>query len=117
MANNIRAPTLLRSPLRPCPSFPGTDTPSNTVILTLSARTPASGNVLFPKRTLTLTRSNNTITVGRASKVSTKGFIAAPDNAWFDSPVMSRQHAQFTADVDGKVRTTHISPRLPFPIC
>ncbi|KAK3899858.1 hypothetical protein C8A05DRAFT_17777, partial [Staphylotrichum tortipilum] len=70
--------------------------------LTLSAIAPTSAKLLLPERFLTLTRSNNTLTVGRASKVSTKGFIAALDNAWFDSPVMSRQHAQFVADMGSK---------------
>ena len=32
-----------------------------------------------------------------------KGLLGAVDNAWFDSPVMSRNHAQINIDVEGKV--------------
>jgi pSer/pThr/pTyr-binding forkhead associated (FHA) protein len=42
--------------------------------------------------------------IGRASKSITKGLFSAVDNAWFDSPVMSRDHAQFTLKVEDKVR-------------
>jgi hypothetical protein len=57
----------------------------------------------IPKRTITLTPTNNTLSIGRASKVATKGFTAAADNAWFDSPVMSRSHAEIMANFDDKV--------------
>lgn len=55
------------------------------------------------KRTITLTQGNDTLQIGRASKVTTKGFVAASDNAWFDSPVMSRDHAEIIANIDEKV--------------
>ena len=57
-------------------------------------------------RTITLTEVNNTLPIGRASKVATKGFIAAADNAWFDSPVMSRNHAEIVASFPDKVEST-----------
>jgi hypothetical protein len=57
----------------------------------------------LPNRTITLTHLNDTLQIGRASKVTTKGFVAAADNAWFDSPVMSRNHAEIVANVDEKV--------------
>ncbi|OIW23602.1 hypothetical protein CONLIGDRAFT_637571 [Coniochaeta ligniaria NRRL 30616] len=57
----------------------------------------------LPKRTITLTQHNNILQIGRASKVATKGFVAATDNAWFDSPVMSRNHAEIVAGFDEKV--------------
>jgi len=41
--------------------------------------------------------------IGRASKVESKGFVAMPENGWFDSPVMSRAHAEIYADMDSKV--------------
>ena len=34
--------------------------------------------------------------IGRASRNAAKGLTAAEDNAWFDSPIMSRQHAKFS---------------------
>ena len=44
-------------------------------------------------RVIVLSSIKNTISVGRASKNETKGLRAERDNAWFDSPIMSRQHA------------------------
>lgn len=35
------------------------------------------------------------VAVGRSSKVETKNLVAAPDNFWFDNPVLSRNHAEF----------------------
>lgn len=57
----------------------------------------------LPKRSITLTRSNDTLQIGRASKVATKGFVAAANNAWFDSPIMSRNHAEIVANTDDEV--------------
>ncbi|KAI9813649.1 MAG: hypothetical protein M1827_003720 [Pycnora praestabilis] len=49
----------------------------------------------FPFRKLTLTPESRTISVGRSSKSESKNLIAAQDNAWFNSAVMSREHASF----------------------
>ncbi|KAI0429736.1 hypothetical protein F5Y09DRAFT_250253 [Xylaria sp. FL1042] len=49
------------------------------------------------KRQITLTPSSPVISVGRSSKVHSKGFIPAENNAWFDNPVMSRAHAEIIA--------------------
>lgn len=59
--------------------------------------------VPFLKRTLLLDGSKPAAPIGRASKVSSKGFIAAHDNAWFESAVMSRNHAEIVADFEKKV--------------
>ncbi|KAK4152806.1 hypothetical protein C8A00DRAFT_15936, partial [Chaetomidium leptoderma] len=72
---------------------------SSPVVLSFSADV-SSGGILFPERRITLSGDGDTITIGRASKVSTKGFIARLDNAWFDSPVMSRQHARLFFRMD-----------------
>ncbi|KAI0179558.1 hypothetical protein GGR52DRAFT_570437 [Hypoxylon sp. FL1284] len=53
----------------------------------------------FVERELALTPLTPCIRIGRASKIPTKGFVAAGNNAWFDSPVMSRHHAEFVLDV------------------
>ncbi|KAK4695325.1 hypothetical protein P7C71_g2411, partial [Lecanoromycetidae sp. Uapishka_2] len=37
------------------------------------------------------------VKVGRVSKNQNKGMLAAPNNAWFDYPTISRTHAKFTA--------------------
>ncbi|KAI1086963.1 hypothetical protein F5B19DRAFT_99725 [Rostrohypoxylon terebratum] len=67
-----------------------------TLILRPSLNPPDSE----PKREFTLSRQKPSIRIGRASKVPTKGFVGAKDNAWFDSPVMSRQHAELLFDYD-----------------
>lgn len=89
--------------------LPVTNTASAAVVLSLSADPSSGSDVLFPERRITLNRDQGTLTIGRASKVSTKGFVASVDNAWFDSPVMSRLHARFYARMDDKV-CRHRSP-------
>lgn len=66
----------------------------------------SSGVDTFPERHITLhdgRDGGSSITIGRASKLSTKGFIASAENAWFDSPVMSRLHARLSAKLDDRV--------------
>lgn len=55
-------------------------------------------------RRIRLDQHNNACPVGRASKVQSKGFVAACDNCWFNSPVMSREHGEIIADLDNLVR-------------
>ncbi|KAK5663070.1 hypothetical protein OQA88_6486 [Cercophora sp. LCS_1] len=83
----------------------GLAAPAANVKINLSASLSAddrSSSIPFPKRQITLDGINNSVTVGRASKTPAKGFLAEHDNAWFDSAVMSRQHAKITADLRGK---------------
>ncbi len=75
------------------------------VIVVLAARSPGP-HFVEPERRLTFTLQNPTIPIGRASKVSSKGFVAASDNAWFDSPVMSRGHAEFSVDFHTNPKVT-----------
>ncbi|RYP07353.1 hypothetical protein DL764_002569 [Monosporascus ibericus] len=77
------------------------------VIVILAARAPGP-QFVEPERRLTFTRQNPTIAIGRASKVSSKGFVAAADNAWFDSPVMSREHAELSVDFDKTPKAVYI---------
>lgn len=63
------------------------------VIITL---TPLGAPHEDPRR-LTINETVKQVEVGRASKNADKCLIAAKDNAWFDSPIMSRQHAKFSA--------------------
>ncbi|KAJ5154350.1 uncharacterized protein N7500_009789 [Penicillium coprophilum] len=46
-----------------------------------------------PLRTLTITDSDITVAIGRASKRETRKRNPATENAWFESRVMSRDHA------------------------
>ncbi|KAF3058500.1 putative fha domain protein [Daldinia childiae] len=70
------------------------------IIVTLVCRPHDSQISAFPKRQFILSNENPSIRIGRASKVPTKGFVASIDNAWFDSPVMSRNHAELVLDLD-----------------
>jgi hypothetical protein len=76
--------------------------PHKSVVLRLSAAQSSGGDILFPERRITLHQGKDTITIGRASKISTKGFVASAENAWFDSPVMSRLHARLSVKMDDK---------------
>jgi hypothetical protein len=73
-----------------------------SVVLRLSADQSSGGDILFPERCIVLHPGKDSITIGRASKISTKGFIASTENAWFDSPVMSRLHARLSAKMDDR---------------
>lgn len=65
--------------------------------------TALSGNVSPSERVIVLGADNLEISVGRASKSIAKGLLGAADNAWFDSPVMSRDHAQIIYNPEDKV--------------
>jgi pSer/pThr/pTyr-binding forkhead associated (FHA) protein len=56
----------------------------------------------FP-RVFILDPSRMSIEIGRASKTASKGLAAAVDNAWFDSPIMSRSHAELEYVASEKV--------------
>jgi len=77
------------------------DTQAN---VTLKALT---GDVSLAERTITLNPNRLTIPIGRASKSLTKGILGASDNAWFDSPVMSRDHAEMCLNPEINIVTVH----------
>ena len=64
-----------------------------------------NGEAVLPERTLTLHPHLRTIQIGRASKSPSKGLQAAVENAWFDSPVMSRNHAEISMNAESNVIT------------
>ncbi|KAK0626914.1 hypothetical protein B0T14DRAFT_122057 [Immersiella caudata] len=68
--------------------------------ITFSAEGRSAAELSFPERHIMLDAAKNSIIIGRASKTSSKGFLAEKDNGWFDSAVMSRKHAEIKADVD-----------------
>lgn len=80
------------------------------VRVTLSLDDPSRQDIPFPVRELTLDKDNKSIVVGRASKVETKGLVSLPDNAWFLSPVISRKHAEISANIDDKVSDRAVVP-------
>ncbi|KAK4251745.1 hypothetical protein C7999DRAFT_27823 [Corynascus novoguineensis] len=73
---------------------------NKTVVLSLSTDPSSGSDVLFPERHITFHPGKDNIVIGRASKVSVKGYVAGIENAWFHSPVMSRHHAQLFARMD-----------------
>jgi len=56
---------------------------------------PVHGQDSLAERSLVL-KPNESIQIGRASKAATKHLVAARDNLWIDSPVISRTHAELT---------------------
>ena len=62
-----------------------------------------------PNRVLTLDTANNfTIQIGRGSRSGGKELYPAADNAWFDSRVMSREHAILRAHPNRKASRTRM---------
>ncbi|KAI9743453.1 MAG: hypothetical protein M1818_002765 [Claussenomyces sp. TS43310] len=57
------------------------------------------------ERIVILDDINSVIPIGRASKSASKGLQAATGNAWFNSPVMSREHAEVSLDIEDEVVT------------
>lgn len=59
---------------------------------------------IFPLiRTIYLHEYNEAIPIGRSSKNPLKHLVAATDNCWVDSDVVSRDHARLNFDSDLKV--------------
>ncbi|KAL3420672.1 Factor arrest protein 10 [Phlyctema vagabunda] len=81
-------------------SQPSTSSPKAKITL----RASTSG-IVPAVRALTLDSDKPTMPVGRASKSLNKGLTAGEQNAWFDSPVMSRNHAKIAFDPVDKAVT------------
>lgn len=70
------------------------------VVVTLS---PVYAPDSLPFRSLTFASNNDTAPLGRASKSESKNLVPAHDNAWFDSRVMSRDHAVLSVSLETQV--------------
>ncbi|KPM42063.1 hypothetical protein AK830_g4502 [Neonectria ditissima] len=70
------------------------------VLVTLTSF-DAPSSFSIPDRRFFLTKEKPSMSIGRTSKRNSS-FEAAKNNAWFDSPVMSRDHAQFLLDVENR---------------
>ncbi|KAL8927022.1 MAG: hypothetical protein Q9208_002567 [Pyrenodesmia sp. 3 TL-2023] len=55
------------------------------------------------KRIITLESPNKPIIIGRASKTASKGLVGLPENAWFNSPIMSREHGKIFMKATGAI--------------
>jgi hypothetical protein len=71
-----------------------------TAVVTLTAVT---SGIVPSKRVLKLNPECSSVPIGRASKSVSKGLLSAEDNAWFDNPVMSRDHAELIFKQDDMV--------------
>ncbi|CRG88398.1 hypothetical protein PISL3812_05428 [Talaromyces islandicus] len=67
------------------------------VVVTL---TPVYAPDSLPFRSLTFASNDDTAPLGRASKSESKNLMPAHDNAWFDSRVMSRDHAVLSVSLE-----------------
>ncbi|KAK3392080.1 hypothetical protein B0T20DRAFT_483204 [Sordaria brevicollis] len=56
----------------------------------------------FSRRYIVLDSKSPILKIGRSSKLASKGFVPSSQNGWYDSPVMSRQHAEIIADFTTK---------------
>jgi pSer/pThr/pTyr-binding forkhead associated (FHA) protein len=70
----------------------------SAVTVILSAQFPPD-DLLFPNRRLRLTKEKPKVPVGRTSNRNNE-FKPSFENAFVDSPVMSRTHAEISADFD-----------------
>ncbi|KAI0997012.1 hypothetical protein K3495_g11172 [Podosphaera aphanis] len=61
-----------------------------------------NSNIFPPERVIHLSPAKPYISIGRASKNPSKALYGSIDNAWFDSPVMSRDHARLSLDLESK---------------
>ncbi|KAL8904355.1 MAG: hypothetical protein Q9207_003334 [Kuettlingeria erythrocarpa] len=55
------------------------------------------------KRIITFDAPDTPIIIGRASKTTSKGLVGLPENAWFNSPIMSREHGKMFMTSTGAV--------------
>ena len=94
------------------PCDPTKLTPHTAAVVTLEIVAPPR-DFMYPHRTITLDKKRKNCLIGRTSKATVKGCTADKNNGWFDSPVMSRCHAELSADLEvpvGQIRFT--SPPL-----
>lgn len=59
-------------------------------------------HALYPERRIVLDSLNPAVVIGRASRAKDKGLMAGKSNAWYDNPVMSRQHAELLMSFEDK---------------
>lgn len=99
---------------RPTDSSPRRECIADESYVALIKLTPLDAPNELP-RIFALNPVTDHIDVGRASKNESKGLVAAKENAWFDSPIMSRQHARFNISTAHKVRAHSIFRRKRQP--
>lgn len=78
-----------------------------TVLIKFSSENPDI--TVYPERRLTLSETDNTVSIGRSSKDSSKDLVAHHTNAYFDCRVMSRKHAEIVVDTQTKASCVVLS--------
>jgi hypothetical protein len=64
----------------------------------------------YPERRIILTDNDSLLHIGRTSR-RVDDYSAKVSNAWFDSAVMSRNHAEISVDIKEKVRLPLVPSR------
>ncbi|EFX04477.1 fha domain containing protein [Grosmannia clavigera kw1407] len=84
---------------------PSATTKYESIVITLAQNDATSLEAsALPIRRICFSPSKPKVQIGRSSKTVSKGLSPSENNAYFDSPVMSRAHAELTADLDkGKI--------------
>lgn len=82
------------------------------VLVKLHVESP--GDIDYTIREVNLSQSKPTLQIGRSSTRPNVDLHPAVDNGWFNSPVMSRHHAEITADFSNKA-SMNACPSLPSP--
>lgn len=78
-----------------------------TAVMTLH---PLYSPDTFSFRSLTFASDDDYVDIGRSSKRETKNLVPAHYNAWFDSRVMSRDHARIGVNMAEKVHLSYFPP-------
>ncbi|KAF3760576.1 hypothetical protein M406DRAFT_108145 [Cryphonectria parasitica EP155] len=88
----------------------GMEEEEDRVVVRLSIVTP--NDISFPERRIVLTKSRPLVRIGRSSNRPYLDIQCAVDNGWFDSPVMSRHHAEIKAEFRNKAITIRDSSSM-----
>jgi hypothetical protein len=62
----------------------------------------------LPFRSLTFSSDDDTVAIGRSSKSQNKNLVPLHNNGWFESRVMSRQHAVLRISMQKEVYLIHL---------
>ncbi|KAG5982772.1 hypothetical protein E4U55_001378 [Claviceps digitariae] len=94
--------------LKVTPSNDSTTDPELLLVQVILTSVKKDSNDDFLDRRILLTKNNTEIYIGRSSKRDAR-LVAKPNNAWFDSPVMSRNHARLSfSPKNGSISITDV---------
>lgn len=76
------------------------------VLIRIAVMSP--DDISLPDRRIILTEKHPSVEIGRSSNRPALALQPAVTNGWFDSPVMSRHHAEIRADIRNKASDSTI---------